>query len=82
MFGETNYKVSKKLLKQIKSDLDAIISFEKNMKSTLSDKRLHPELKKKLSLGVGLMGSAENNTTRIRREVLEVIRNKNLIIKD
>jgi len=82
MLKETYFKVNKKLLKQIKSDLDAIIMFEKSMHEVLNDKRLNPELKSKLKKGAGLMGGAENNTKRIRRELLELMRNKDAKIKE
>lgn len=82
MFKETYYKVNKKLLKQIKSDLDAIIGFEKSMKHTLSDKRMPADLKEKLNKSAGLMAGAENNTSKIRRELIELLRNNDLKIKE
>lgn len=73
MLKTTYIKIEKKLLKQIKSDLDAIIDFEKKMAETL---------KKNNIKGVGLMEGAERNTTRIRREVLEILRMKDRVIKE
>jgi len=82
MFGETYFKVSKKLLKQIKSDLEAVISFEKRMQEVLKDKRIPEDVKNKLAVSIKLMQGAENNTNRMRREIVEIIKNKNLIVKD
>jgi len=81
MFDITYYKVNKKTLKQIKSDLEAVISFEKKMQETLKDKRIPEDVKKKLAVSVKLMQGAENNTSRLRREIVEIINNKNLIVK-
>lgn len=69
----TYIKVEKKFLKKILSDLDAIIKFEKNMSKTLKEKKIK---------GAKMMEGAENNTTRLRRELVEKIRNKNLIIDE
>lgn len=71
---KTYYKIDKKMLKKIYSDFDAIVKFEKNVNSVLSDKRLNPELKKKLSSSSKMMEGAENNTKRMRRELLEFMR--------
>lgn len=82
MFEQTNYKVSKKLLKQVKSDLEAVISFEKRMTEVLNDKRIPEDVKRKLAVSVKLMQGAENNTTKLRRQIVEIIQNKNLIVKE
>ena len=73
MLKTTYYKVEKKLLKQIKSDLDAIISFEKKMAETL---------KKNNIKGVSLMEGADRNTSRLRRDILELLRDSKRIIKE
>jgi hypothetical protein len=69
----TYIKIEKKFLKKILSDLDAIIAFEKKMTKTLRDKKVK---------GAKMMEGAGNNTTRLRRELVEKIRNKDLIINE
>ena len=73
MLKTTYIKIEKKLLKQIYSDLDSIIKFEKKMSETLNKNKYK---------GAGLMEGADRNTSRIRREVLELLRNKDRVIKE